>query len=51
MGLQKVYDADGHILENDNMLLDFLDPPYRAKRVCTFPSMTSIGPDCVAKSA
>ena len=32
MGLHKVYDADGHVLENDNILLDFLDPPYRGKK-------------------
>ncbi|HET9296983.1 MAG TPA: hypothetical protein VFP18_08820, partial [Candidatus Binatia bacterium] len=32
MGLQKVYDADGHVLENDNILLEFLDPPYRGKK-------------------
>lgn len=32
MGIDKVYDADGHILENDNELFAYLDPPYRGKR-------------------
>jgi predicted TIM-barrel fold metal-dependent hydrolase len=30
--IDKVYDADGHILENDNALFEYLDPPYRGKK-------------------
>ncbi len=32
MDIEKVYDADGHILENDNTLFDYLDPPYRGRK-------------------
>jgi predicted TIM-barrel fold metal-dependent hydrolase len=32
MGVNKVFDADGHIIEKDHELLDYFDPPYRGKK-------------------
>ena len=30
--IDKVFDADGHIIEKDQELLDYFDPPYRDKK-------------------
>jgi len=41
--IDRVFDADGHIIEKDRELLDYFDPPYRGKRqllsASLFPSL------------
>ena len=39
MDFEKVYDADGHILEDDNQLFEHLDPPYRGKKKLLIESL------------
>jgi predicted TIM-barrel fold metal-dependent hydrolase len=39
MGIGKVFDADGHIIEKDQELLDYFDPPYRGQKALLSQSL------------